>query len=70
MFDPEKTGVVSEILMSDKNTQNPKEACQLPMSVMMKEKNKRLQSAMLESGNLEELDQILKAGAEHKYRRN
>lgn len=70
MFDPEKTGVVSEILMSDKNTQNPKEACQLPMAVMMKEKNKRLQSAMLESGNLEELDQILKAGAEHKYRRN
>ena len=56
--------------MSDKNTQNPKEACQLPMAVMMKEKNKRLQSAMLESGNLEELDQILKAGAEHKYRRN
>lgn len=69
-FEPEKTGAVSEILMNDKNTQNPKEACRLPVSVMIKEKNKRLQSAMMESGNLEELDRILRAGAGHKYRRN
>lgn len=69
-FDPQEAGMVSEILISDKNTQNPKEACRLPIAVMKKEKNKRLQSAMLEAGDLTELDAVLKAGAEHKYRRN
>lgn len=57
---PQERGVVAAILLDDKNTENKMQACDRPLQTVLDSKQRRMQSTLLEQGDLGELDRMLK----------
>ncbi len=62
MFDDTLKGRVAKILLDDKNIQDRRRAYIQPLEILLGEKSKKEQKTMLEAGDLEELDKLLKKG--------
>lgn len=66
MASDEERGRFAKILLDDKNTKDKKKACLQPIDALLKEKSRSKQSEMLEAGDLEALDALLKRNAKKK----
>lgn len=62
-FDDTQRGKVTKILLNDKNSKDVKKACIQPIDVMISHRSKQEQSELLSSGDLKNLDAILKKKA-------
>lgn len=69
-FPAEKVGEVAAVLLDDKNTENAGEACKRPLQILLEAKAESEASRLLELGNLDELDKLLKKKEQHKNGRN
>ncbi len=67
-FPPEEVGRVSSILMDDKKTEDKKKAAERPLQLLLEAKQRGKESALLESGDLDELDRLLKQKDQDKRR--
>ncbi len=61
-FDDTLKGKVAKILLDDKNIQDRKKAYVQPLEILIGEKSRKEQESMLKSGDLEQLDKLLKKG--------
>ncbi|MBQ2613761.1 MAG: DNA primase [Clostridia bacterium] len=59
-FPQEETGAVVAILLDDKNTEDKKKAAEQPLSTLLDAKRQQRAEALLEQGDLDALDQMLK----------
>lgn len=69
-FPPEEVGAVAAILLDDKNTEHKNQACEQPLAIMLEAKRRSVQDALLEQGDLNELDKILKMKKKNQDNRN
>lgn len=61
--DEKERGRITKIFLEDKFIQDKKKACIQPIETLIEEKNKNMQSEMLDAGNLAALDKLLKQKA-------
>lgn len=61
-FDDTLKGRIAKILLDDKNIQDRKRAYAGPLEILLNNQSKKDQQSMLETGNLEQLDKLLKQG--------
>lgn len=69
-FDDRQRGEVSKILLDDKNIQDKEKACGQALEIIFENINRQQQQTMLDSGNLKQLDELLKKSAKHNKSRN
>lgn len=60
MFPREKIGEVAAILLDDKNTVHSEKAYEQPLKILIEAKSRKKEKELLEQGNLEELDKLLR----------
>ena len=61
---------MAAILLDDKNTEHKNQACEQPLAIMLEAKRRSVQDALLEQGDLNELDKILKMKKKNQDNRN
>ena len=59
-FEEENRGRIAKILLDDKNTRDKKKACEMPIKTLMGEVDMASQQELLDKGDLEALDKLLK----------
>lgn len=59
-FPPDKVGAVAAILLDDKNTEHKNLAYEQPLDLLLSAKRRRIEEELLEQGDLNRLDQLLK----------
>ncbi len=60
-FESADTGAVADILLDDKNIENKLQACNQVLETILQEKARNQEKNLLENGDLEELDRLLKS---------
>ena len=69
-FPTEEIGAVAAILLDDKNTEHTNKAYEQPLRILLDVKYRNEESRLLEQGDLNELDKMLKAKSQRQNRRN
>ena len=65
-FDEEERGNIARLLLDDKNVFDKKRACILPIETILDTQQRLAQNQMLESGDLQKLNEMLKKSAKAK----
>ncbi len=66
MADEAERGRIAKILLDDKNIQDKKKACALPIDIILREKSRAEQDELLEAGDLEAVYALLKKNAKKR----